>query len=181
MKQKKHSTLIALILASSYLSACSTLAPSQVAVDNLLESAPIYARSTPEQSLSNSFHQRAYPSYSGGKRVLGLINGTENPPTPEEYKAEMSRLTKGWFFGHGVGTAIFNIGTAVSFPPYGVYLLSNAGLEASGFGAVYPTDLMPRTPAKYLKKGFRGLVSIPGRLNALIFRKRFREFTPITP
>ena len=178
MNSKKNIFLFSSLVTCCLLSACSTMPPSQLAVDNLLESAPIYARSSPKE---DTFRENSYPSFGSGKRVLGLINGTEQPPSPEEYKAEMSRLAQGWFFGHGVGTAIFNIGTAFSFPPYGVYLLSNAGLEASGFGAIYPTDLMPRTPAKYLKNGFRTMVSIPGRITAFVFRKPFHEFRPITP
>ena len=124
---------------------------------------------------------QTFPESSGSiitqskRTVSDLISGKAKPPTPEEYKREMGKVAHGWFFGHGFGTAIFNIGTAIAVPPYAFYLLGNAALEVSGFGAVYPTDFLPDPAANLVGGAFQGVVSVPGRINAVIFDEPFND------
>jgi len=109
------------------------------------------------------------------KRVADLISGRAKPPTPDEYKQELSDLAHGWFFGPGFGTAILNIGTVIAVPPYALYLVGNAALSVTGVGPVYPTDLMPAKAADVVGGAFHQVVSIPGRVNAVIFDEPFNE------
>ena len=109
------------------------------------------------------------------KEIAALIKGEKKPPTPEAYKSQLKTASGNWFYGSGFGRSVLNIGIAVFYPPYAIYLVSNAGLQIAGYDGVYPSDILPGEARETVNSRFNEVVSVPGRFNALVFGEDFRE------
>lgn len=88
--------------------------------------------------------------------------------TPEEAEEAMSDVGKGWLYGDGLGTAMLNIGTTVIFPPYGIFLLGNLALSASGTEPVGVGMFLEGEDEDQWDQMFSTAVSGPGRVAAAI-------------
>ena len=114
--------------------------------------------------------------------IPALLNGSTRPPTEGEAKEQIASSGKSWLFGSGLGKTLANVGTIVVFPPYGLYLLGNAGLTLAGYEPLFLTDALPSTPRKYVLGAYDEVTSVPGRITALVAREEFsspnREKSP---
>lgn len=100
--------------------------------------------------------------------------------TPEEADEELSKFGRHWFYGPGIGQTMANVGTAVVFPPYALYLLGNAGLTVAGYEPLYITSALPEAPRRYILQAYDGVTSVPGRLTSAVARERYDD-TPAAP
>lgn len=91
---------------------------------------------------------------------------SETPP--EELQAQLEQQAESWLYGPGIGRTMLNIGTTIVFPPYGLYLLGNAGLALAGLDPVYLTDILPETPRQEVLSVYDRVASVPGRVAASI-------------
>jgi hypothetical protein len=107
--------------------------------------------------------------------VVGLIRGEKKPPPPEVVKAQLQEQGRNWLYGHGVGRTILNVGTVIAFPPYGLFLLGNAGLQIAGYQPVDVTKAFPEKVSKPLNIAYDEITSVPGRLNAVVAGEQFRD------
>lgn len=104
-----------------------------------------------------------------------LLTGEAPAPTPEEAQEILQDAWYSWIYGQGVGRTALNVGTVVLFPPYALYLLGNAGLQFAGYEPLYVTDALPEQSRKVVLSGVDEITSVPGRLNAAVFREEFRD------
>ena len=107
--------------------------------------------------------------------IPDLASGKTAPPTPEEFNEQLGDYGRKWFYGGGIGRTMVNVGTAVAFPPYLIYLVGNAGLAMAGYEPLCPADLLPETPREYVLTVYNGVTSVPGRVTALIAGKEFQS------
>jgi hypothetical protein len=86
-----------------------------------------------------------------------------------------------WWFGHGVGRTTTTIGTIVVFPPWGLYLLANAGIVLAGYEPMYITDALPEETRTNVLSVYDGVTSVPGRVNAAITGRKFYNSPSLKP
>ncbi len=107
---------------------------------------------------------------------------TEKPPTigeitkavkNNEAEEKLNQMGDWWLFGPGMGRTALNIGTVIIFPPYALYLLTNAGLSFSGYEPIKLTDAIPEGPKEVVDEMYNDVTSIPGRVNAYANNKEF--------
>jgi hypothetical protein len=113
---------------------------------------------------------------------------SEHPPSMEEItravkndtaSQQMAGMGEWWLFGPGLGHSILNIGTAVVFPPYALYLLGNAGLALAGKEPLRIIDILPETPRGIVSQSIDEVCSVPGRLNAAVARRPYVDTIPL--
>jgi len=127
---------------------------------------------------SNRSDRRAQSSnelHSSALEVKKILTGEQKPPSQQEYKERLAESTDNWLFGNGLGQTSLNVGIAVLYPPYALYLLTNAGLQIAGFSGFYPIDILPDAAKPGVRRGYEEFISAPGRLNAGLFNKEFRD------
>jgi hypothetical protein len=107
---------------------------------------------------------------------------SEHPPSIQEItravkndtaNQQLAGMGEWWLYGPGIGHSILNIGTAVVFPPYALYLLGNAGLALAGKEPVRIIDILPERPREIVSHSIDGVCSVPGRINAAIARRPY--------
>lgn len=115
----------------------------------------------------------------------------ESPPSIKEISKAVKNDTandqlKGvgewWLFGPGLGHSILNIGTAVLFPPYALYLLGNAGLALAGEEPIRIVNILPEGgPREAVNNTLDGICSVPGRITSGIAQRPYVETLQTTP
>lgn len=98
-----------------------------------------------------------------------LASGKSRPPDGEQ----LEQAAESWFYGPGLGRTMLNVGTVVVFPPYALYLLGNAGLALAGYEPLEMTDALPEQPREYVVAAYDGVVSVPGRITAMVAGRDF--------
>ena len=109
----------------------------------------------------------------GPQSIRKLASGEEKPPSPEETRRQLDLAGRRWLYGHGLGQTMVNVGAVLVFPPYGLYLLGNAGIALAGYEPLYVTDALPEKPKEYWQSTFNGVTSVPGRCAAAVAGEDF--------
>jgi len=107
--------------------------------------------------------------------VIGLIKGEQTPPSTHVVTSQLKEKGNDWLFGHGVGKTILNIGTAIAFPPYSIFLLGNAGLQVAGFERMDLIKALPQKVSNPVGIAYDEVTSVPGRIASVIAREQFRD------
>lgn len=97
----------------------------------------------------------------------------EDADNPEKYQEKLDNYLDKWFYGQGLGQSITNIGTAVFFPPYALYLLGNAGLSIAGYQPLYVSSILPEKSKDTIMAPYNSVTSIPGRITSSIAGKEY--------
>ncbi len=97
------------------------------------------------------------------------------PMTSEQAKEVLSTVGGNFAYGSGLGDAALNVGTAVLFPPYALYLLGNAVLSVSGYEPVTVASLLPEEDGKEWSRTYDKVVSGPGRVVAAMAGREYRS------
>lgn len=97
------------------------------------------------------------------------------PMTSEQAKEVLGTVGGNFAYGSGLGDAALNVGTAVIFPPYALYLLGNAVLSVSGYEPVTISSLLPEEDGKNWSKTYDTMVSGPGRVVAAMAGREYRS------
>jgi hypothetical protein len=97
------------------------------------------------------------------------------PMTSEQAKEVLGTVGGNFAYGSGLGDAALNIGTAVVFPPYAFYLLSNAVLSVSGYEPITISSLLPEEDGKQWSRTYDKVVSGPGRVVAAVAGHEYRS------
>lgn len=94
----------------------------------------------------------------------------------EKNAGEIAKEAGGnWLYGQGVGETAVAAGGIFVFPPYALYLLGNAALSYSGYEPLYVSDALPENAKASWNNAYENVTSGPGRLNAAIAGKEFRN------
>ncbi len=97
------------------------------------------------------------------------------PMPPDKAKEVLSEVGKNFAYGPGLGDTALNVGTAVVFPPYAIYLLGNAVLSLSGYEPVTVSSLLPAEDGKAWSESYDSLVSGPGKVVAAMAGHEYRS------
>lgn len=97
------------------------------------------------------------------------------PMPPEKAKEVLSEIGQNFAYGPGLGDAALNVGTAVVFPPYAIYLLGNALLSLSGYEPVTVASLLPEEDGKAWSRTYDSVVSGPGKVVAAMAGREYRS------
>lgn len=97
------------------------------------------------------------------------------PMPPEKAKEVLSELGQNFAYGPGLGDAALNIGTAVVFPPYAIYLLGNVLLSVSGYEPVTVASLLPQEQGQAWSNTYDSVVSGPGKVVAAMAGREYRS------
>lgn len=97
------------------------------------------------------------------------------PMPPEKAKEVLSEIGQNFAYGPGLGDAALNVGTAVVFPPYAIYLLGNALLSFSGYEPVTVASLLPEEDGKAWSRTYDSVVSGPGKVVAAVAGREYRS------
>ncbi len=107
-------------------------------------------------------------------KVAGAKMASHTEPVTKDPNKELERVGKDWLYGPGFGRSVLNIGTVVIFPPYAVYLLGNALLDAGGYQQLHVTDALPDAPREGVLSVYNGVTSVPGRAAAGIAGEEYK-------
>ena len=90
--------------------------------------------------------------------------GKEIPPD----KAEeiLGEVGEGFVYGPSLGETVTNVGVAIAFPPYALYLIGNAILSLSGYEPVTISSMLPEEEGKSWSATVDTVMSGPGRVVA---------------
>lgn len=105
---------------------------------------------------------------------LDPITLAKKPLPPEKAGEVLETVGGNVAYGTGMGDAALKIGTVVAFPPYALFLLSNAALSLSGYEPMSVTQLMSDSAAQDFDTVYDGVVGVPGRMTAAIAGREFR-------
>jgi hypothetical protein len=97
------------------------------------------------------------------------------PMSNEQAKEALSEIGGNFAYGPGLGDAALQVGTAVVFPPYALYLLSNAVLSLSGYEPVTVASLLPEQQGKAWSRTYDSAVSGPGKVVAAMAGHEYRS------
>lgn len=97
------------------------------------------------------------------------------PMPPEKAKEVLSEIGQNFAYGPGLGDAALNVGTAVVFPPYAIYLLGNALLSLGGYEPVTVASLLPEEDGKAWSRTYDSVVSGPGKVVAAMAGREYRS------
>jgi hypothetical protein len=97
------------------------------------------------------------------------------PMPPDKAKEVLSEIGQNFAYGPGLGDAALNVGTAVVFPPYAIYLLGNALLLFSGYEPVTVASLLPEEDGKAWSRAYDSVVSGPGKVAAAVAGREYRS------
>ncbi len=150
----KRSFIVAILLSVTLLVACSSRS---------------YSPKTEVSLQSQKMKFNKVPS------IPALLSGEVVPPEPKETQMALKKAGKAWFFGRGLGKTAINITGIVLFPPYGLYLLGNAGLELAGVGGVYPSQVLPDGPRKHVEDFYGSVCDIPGLITSSVAGVEFQK------
>ncbi len=85
-----------------------------------------------------------------------------------------------WLYGPGIGRTMLNVGTTIIFPPYALFLLTNAGLSISGYETIKPIEALPDRTKELANKTYNNIASVPGRFSAYLADREYVEKMLIT-
>ena len=105
---------------------------------------------------------------------LGDVINTKEPLSPERTEELVHQVGENWLYGQGMGETALNVGTAVVFPPYLVYLVGNAALGLSGYEQITPSSILPDQPKEAWRKAYGSVTQTPGRVAAAAAGREFR-------
>jgi phosphatidylglycerol:prolipoprotein diacylglycerol transferase len=97
------------------------------------------------------------------------------PMSSDQAKEVLSTVGGNFAYGSGLGDAALNVGTAVVFPPYALYLVGNAVLSLSGYEPVTVASLLPEEDGKKWSSTYDSLVSGPGKVVAAVAGREYRS------
>jgi hypothetical protein len=97
------------------------------------------------------------------------------PMSSDQAKEVLSTVGGNFAYGSGLGDAALNVGTAVVFPPYALYLVGNAVLSLSGYEPVTISSLLPEEDGKKWTSTYDSLVSGPGKVVAAMAGHEYRS------
>jgi hypothetical protein len=97
------------------------------------------------------------------------------PMPPEKAKAVLNEVGGNFAYGPGLGSAAVNIGTAVVFPPYIIYLVGNTALSLTGYEPVTISSVLPEDEGKAWSDGYDYVVSGPGKMVAAVAGHEYRS------
>ncbi len=100
------------------------------------------------------------------------VVGKEMPP--EQAKQVLNEVGGNFAYGPGLGDTAVNVGTVVVFPPYAIYLLSNAVLSLSGYEPVTVASMLPDESGKQWSDTYDHIVSGPGKVVAAVSGHEYR-------
>ena len=109
---------------------------------------------------------------------VGEIIKNPEQVTHEKLEDGFANGISRWFYGQGLGVTTLNIGTAVVFPPYALYLLGNAGLQLAGYDPLYVTDALPEKPREGVMTIYNAVTSTPGQITSTIAGAEFYKAPP---
>lgn len=95
------------------------------------------------------------------------------PLSPESTKGLLKDAAGNWFFGHGVGNTVVQVGAMAAFPPYALVVLGNAALSVSGYETVGVSTVLPPERREGWRSFYDEVTSGPGRLTAAMTGKEF--------
>jgi hypothetical protein len=103
--------------------------------------------------------------------------GKEIPP--EQAQEILGEVGDSFVYGPSLGETLTNVGVAVLFPPYALYLVGNAILSFSGYEPVTVSSLLPEEEGKKWGDTVDTVMSGPGRMVAAMAGReaRSREVT----
>lgn len=93
----------------------------------------------------------------------------------EKNQEKLDQYLNHWFYGHGLGQSMTNIGTVVLFPPYALYLLGNAGIVLAGYQPLYLSSALPEKSKEIVLTPYNSITSLPGRITSTLAGKDFNE------
>lgn len=88
--------------------------------------------------------------------------------TPETAEKAAKTVGKSWLYGDGLGTAFLNLGTTIVFPPYGVFLLGNFALTATGYESLGVGMFLEGEDEQTWDAMYSSVVSGPGKFAAAV-------------
>lgn len=103
------------------------------------------------------------------------IKEITNAVKTEQVEEKVEGMKNWWLYGPGMGRTILNIGTTIVFPPYGLFLLTNAGLSLAGEETIKPLEALPEEPKQVATEVYNGITSVPGRINAFLSEEEYIE------
>lgn len=98
----------------------------------------------------------------------------QNPLPAEDSEELLNEIGKNWVYGPGLGCTAINIGTAIVFPPYAAYVLTNTVLTVSGYEPMYVSSLLPDEDREEFNQVHEEVCSVPGRVNAAVSGEEYR-------
>lgn len=103
--------------------------------------------------------------------------GKEIPP--EQAQEILGEVGDSFVYGPSLGETMTNVGVAILFPPYALYLVGNAILSLSGYEPVTVSSLLPEQEGKQWGDTVDTVMSGPGRMVAAMAGReaRSREVT----
>lgn len=90
--------------------------------------------------------------------------GKEIPP--EKAEEILGEVGDSFVYGPSLGETVTNVGVAIAFPPYALYLLGNAILSLSGYEPVTISSMLPEEEGKNWSNTVDTVMSGPGRMVA---------------
>ncbi|MBP9837310.1 MAG: hypothetical protein KBC84_01205 [Proteobacteria bacterium] len=79
---------------------------------------------------------------------------------------QLEQVGSNWFYGQGIGKTTLNVGTAIAFPPYLIYLVGNAGLSLAGYQPLSISGILPEDSKNFVDKVYDETTSVPGRITS---------------
>lgn len=106
---------------------------------------------------------------------IGLSKGEVVPPNSEEAQEILKKEGADWFYGKGLGATILNVGAIFVFPPYGLYLVFNAGMKMAGEEPIYISDALPDGAREGVQGAYDEVVGVPGKVTSRLANEQYRE------
>ncbi len=104
-----------------------------------------------------------------------IVQLATQPMTQEKRSAALKEAGKNWLYGEGLGSMALNVGTAVLFPPYALFLLGNVAISASGYEPLGVSTLLNNDAKEKWQSHYSDFVSGPGRIGAMIADEDYRD------
>ena len=106
---------------------------------------------------------------------VGLREVNNKELSPETSREVLNQMAGNWFYGQGVGETLLNVGTVAAFPPYAAVVVGNTVLSVAGYEKIGVSTVLPKEDKKAWNSFYDGVTSGPGRLNAAVAGKDYRD------
>lgn len=160
---QKSTTLLTIILYSMSITACTV--PVNSSFKNRLHNFSDAASNTKEIQPPNRWNLEQPPSLNEIKEVV----------KNDQVESKMNEIGDWWLYGPGMGRTALNVGTVIIFPPYALYLLTNAGLSLAGYQPLNIFKALPDEPREIAESTYDSVTKVPGRITALATGKEFYQ------